>query len=91
MNYRVNSDFQAPFRIFPYIDEASNYKLEVELRIRACYGKQTAATYLIVKVPMPKANTSIKPELIKVYISLISNQCRERQTRWSSINRAKIL
>lgn len=66
MNYRINSEFPAPFRIFPYIDEVSNYKLELELRIRACYPKQINASYLIAKIPVPKTNSNIKPELAKV-------------------------
>jgi len=66
MNYRINSEFPAPFRIFPYIDEVSNYKLELELRIRACYPKQINASYVIAKIPVPKTNSNIKPELSKV-------------------------
>jgi AP-4 complex subunit mu-1 len=66
MNYRINSEFQAPFRIFPYIDEVSNYKLELELRIRATYPKDVNASYLIAKIPVPKTNSSIHPELMKV-------------------------
>ena len=29
MNYRVTSDFQAPFRVFPFIEELSSYKFEL--------------------------------------------------------------
>lgn len=39
MNYRVTSDFQAPFRVFPFIEEVSNYKLELTLKIKACFPK----------------------------------------------------
>ena len=27
MNYRITGDFTAPFRIYPFIDELSNYKV----------------------------------------------------------------
>ena len=27
MNYRINWDYQTPFRIYPFIDEVSQYKL----------------------------------------------------------------
>jgi AP-4 complex subunit mu-1 len=27
MNYRINGDYQTPFRIYPFIDEISQYKL----------------------------------------------------------------
>ena len=28
MNYRITGEFQAPFRIYPFIDELSNYKVK---------------------------------------------------------------
>jgi AP-4 complex subunit mu-1 len=40
MNYRVTSDFTAPFRVFPFIEEVSNYKLELNLKIKACFPKE---------------------------------------------------
>lgn len=40
MNYRVTSDFSAPFRVFPFIEEVSNYKLELNLKIKACFPKE---------------------------------------------------
>jgi AP-4 complex subunit mu-1 len=27
MNYRINGDYATPFRIYPFIDELSQYKL----------------------------------------------------------------
>jgi AP-4 complex subunit mu-1 len=27
MNYRINADYQTPFRVYPFIDELANYKL----------------------------------------------------------------
>jgi AP-4 complex subunit mu-1 len=27
MNYRIKADYQTPFRIYPFIDELSPYKL----------------------------------------------------------------
>lgn len=65
MNYRINSDFPAPFRIFPYIEEINDFKLELELRIRATFAKSTIASYVIAKVPLPK-NATIHHELAKV-------------------------
>lgn len=40
MNYRVTSEFQSPFRIFPVIEEVSAYKLELTLRVKACFPKE---------------------------------------------------
>jgi len=65
MNYRVTSDFQAPFRIFPFIDEISNYKLELVLKIRACFPKETYASHAIFKFPVPKLTSNVHNELTK--------------------------
>ena len=66
MNYRINSEYSPPFRIFPFIGLASSFKLEMDLKIRANFPKTTTATYLIVKIPMPKKATSVKAEMMKV-------------------------
>ena len=66
MNYRINSEYPAPFRIFPSVIEVSNYKLEFDLRIKASYPKEIGATYVHVKIPLPKDNSKIHYELPKV-------------------------
>ena len=35
MNYRINGDYQTPYRIYPFIDEISPYKLQFTLKIKA--------------------------------------------------------
>jgi AP-4 complex subunit mu-1 len=65
MNYRVTSDFQAPFRIFPFIDEVSNTKLELVLKVRAAYPKETYASHAILKFPVPKLTSNVYTELEK--------------------------
>lgn len=73
MNYRVTSDFQAPFRVFPFIDEVSNYKLEMTLKIRACFPKETCASYVIIKFPVPKLTSNVHNELTKVILFFCIN------------------
>lgn len=63
MNYRVTSDFTAPFRVFPFIEEVSNYKLELNLKIKACFPKEVTASYLNVSFPLPKLISSVSNEL----------------------------
>jgi len=65
MNYRVTSEFQAPFRIFPFIEEISTYKLELVLKIRACFPKETYASHAILKFPVPKLTSNVHNELPK--------------------------
>ena len=35
MNYRINGDYQTPYRLYPFIDELSSYKLQFTLKIKA--------------------------------------------------------
>jgi AP-4 complex subunit mu-1 len=35
MNYRINGEYPAPFRIYPFIDELSPYKLQFTIKLRA--------------------------------------------------------
>ena len=35
MNYRINGEYPAPFRIYPFIDEISQYKLAFTVKVRA--------------------------------------------------------
>jgi len=43
MNYRIKADYQTPFRIYPFIDELSAYKLQFTLKIKAtCPADKTA-------------------------------------------------
>ena len=34
MNYRISSEFQPPFRVYPVIEESSPYKIELVIRVR---------------------------------------------------------
>mmetsp|Transcript_17213 Transcript_17213/g.1533 ORF Transcript_17213/g.1533 Transcript_17213/m.1533 type:complete len:84 (+) Transcript_17213:828-1079(+) len=65
MNYRVTSDFSAPFRVFPFIEEVSNYKLELNLKIKACFPKEVCASFLNVSFPLPKLVANVHNELPK--------------------------
>ena len=33
MNYRVTGEFRAPFRLFPFVEETSPYKVELVLKV----------------------------------------------------------
>lgn len=66
MSYRTTSEYQPPFRLFPYIDEISNYKIMLDLRIKACFPKDTTAVNILVKIPMPKNISNVTPEVAKV-------------------------
>ena len=53
LNYRINGDYLAPFRVFPFVEEISASKIDVTIKIRACYEKEIYASYVNVKIPIP--------------------------------------
>jgi len=66
MNYRITGNFEAPFRLFAYIDEPSNYKLELVLRIKAIFPKENGGNNVTVKFAVPRQISTVYPELAKV-------------------------
>jgi len=83
MGYRTNSEYQAPFRLFPYIDEISNYKISLDLRIKACFPKEITASYITAKIPMPKNVSNVTPELGKgVTNQVVDYKTTENFVEW---------
>lgn len=66
MNYRINSEFQAPFRIYPFIDELSNYKLQFIVKVKAAFPAEYSAHQVAIKFPVPRQSGSVALELSKV-------------------------
>ena len=56
MNYRFNSEFAAPFRIYPFIDELNQYKLQFVVKVRSNYPPNHFATNVVVKFAVPKTS-----------------------------------
>ena len=52
-NYRVTNEFGYPFRIFPYFELVSPYKVEVMIKIRADIPKQNYGNNVMVELPLP--------------------------------------
>jgi AP-4 complex subunit mu-1 len=65
MNYRINGEFAAPYRVFPFIEEISSSKVEVTIKIRACFDKEIWATYTNIKIPIPQQTANAYTELNK--------------------------
>ena len=63
MNYRITSEFRAPFRIFPTLEEQSPYKLELVLRVRADMPEKVHGANVVVRFPVPKTATTVIPEI----------------------------
>lgn len=63
MNYRVTSEFRAPFRVFPTIEESSPYKVELLLKVRADMPEANYGTNVVIRFPVPKSAATVTPEL----------------------------
>ncbi|KAL9647317.1 hypothetical protein ABK040_004293 [Willaertia magna] len=61
LNYRVtnNLNILMPFRIFPEINQVSNFKVEAYFKIRADFQNTTSATNVLVKIPVPKNSIGV--------------------------------
>ena len=76
MNYRINSEFQAPFRIYPFIDELNTYKLQFIVKIKAAFPAEQFAYQISIKFPVPRQSGSVNLELSKVTIKIILDTSR---------------
>lgn len=56
LNYRITSDFRTPFRIFPFFELTSPYKVELVITIRAEIPAANYGGNVMVTVPMPQKN-----------------------------------
>jgi len=65
MNYRIKSDYQTPFRITPFIDEVTPYKLQFTLKIKATCPVDKTATQVIAKFNLPKDTATCNFEIPK--------------------------
>jgi AP-4 complex subunit mu-1 len=57
MNYRITTAFRAPFRIFPFVDVISPYKVEVTIKLRADIPEQNYGSNMVIEIPLPKGAT----------------------------------
>ena len=64
MSYRfLKQDFPPPFKITPSIEVASDFKIELILRVRADLMSNLKGINCIIKCPVPKCTTSVGFEL----------------------------
>lgn len=62
MNYRITSEFQTPYKVFTFIDELSEYKLQFTIRVKATYPADHFSNSTIVKFSVPRTTTSVSFE-----------------------------
>ena len=65
MNYRINGEFPAPFRIYPFIDETEPFKINFRINVRSSFPPNHFATGVIVKFAVPKSSHSVAYQIPK--------------------------
>lgn len=65
MNYRINGEYPAPFRIYPFVDEDTGYRLKFTVKVRAQFPQNHFATQVCVKFPVPRTSSNVTYELPK--------------------------
>lgn len=62
MNYRITKEFMYPFRIYPFLTEINNYKIELLIKIKSTFGKDINSSKFKVSFSVPESVSSVKPE-----------------------------
>lgn len=63
LNYRVTNEFRQPFRIFPFFELVSPYKVELIIKIRADIPEQNYGGNVCVELPVPINCQTVSTEL----------------------------
>lgn len=63
MNYRITGDFRVPFRIFPFVEQQSPYKIEISIKIRADVPEQNYGGNVQISCALPKSTATASTEL----------------------------
>jgi len=63
LNYRVTNEFRQPFRIFPFFELVSPYKVELIIKIRADIPEQNYGGNVCVELPVPTNCQTVTTEL----------------------------
>jgi len=84
MNYRITgSEFRAPFRLFPFFELVSPYKIELIVKIRAEIPDHNYGGNILATIPMPKNTSSVVCEVAGVTIGQSAEyEAKERKVSW---------
>eukprot|EP00545_Synedropsis_sp_CCMP1620_P004974 CAMPEP_0119014752 /NCGR_PEP_ID=MMETSP1176-20130426/10363_1 /TAXON_ID=265551 /ORGANISM="Synedropsis recta cf, Strain CCMP1620" /LENGTH=459 /DNA_ID=CAMNT_0006967991 /DNA_START=69 /DNA_END=1445 /DNA_ORIENTATION=+ len=64
LNYRITGEFNAPFRIFPSIEEIDSKKLEISIMIRAEIPTNHFGANVRVEIPLPRCTAGASCNVI---------------------------
>jgi len=83
LNYRVTNEFRQPFRIFPFFELVSPYKVELIIKIRADIPEQNYGGNVCVELPVPSTCQTVTTELGMGVVGQTSEyQMKDRKVVW---------
>jgi len=83
LNYRVTNEFRQPFRIFPFFELVSPFKVELIIKIRADIPEQNYGGNVVVELPVPATCQTVTTELGMGVVGQTSEyQLRDRKVVW---------
>lgn len=63
MNYRIATDFRAPFTIFPFVEQQSPSRIEITIKVRADVPEQNYGGNVVVTCMLPKTAATCSMDL----------------------------
>lgn len=63
LNYKITSDFRSPFRIFPFFELTTPFKVELVVKIRADIPEQNHGGNVLIQFPVPKSTQNVSLDM----------------------------
>lgn len=63
MNYRMSRDLTLPFKVFPFLNQESPYKIELLIKVKCELPKDNSAKLVTLRFTVPDTVSSVYPEL----------------------------
>jgi len=83
LNYRITGEFRQPFRIFPFFELVSPYKVDLVIKIRADIPEQNYGGNVVVQLPVPKAAQNVATKLGPGAVGQVAEySAKERRVNW---------
>jgi len=83
MNYRITGDFRTPFRIFPFFELVSPYKVELIVKVRADIPETNYGGNVVISFPVAKSTSSVVCDLgVGVVGQTTEYDQKERKVIW---------
>lgn len=59
LSYRAQGEYAVPFRVYPFFEENSNFRMDLVIKIRSEFPAQCSANNVVVQFRVPQTATSV--------------------------------